>query len=242
MTRAVETNLAMIRHVAQHLGNLRDRVVFLGGAATALLITDQATPDVRITTDVDLIVEVASRVDYYHLADSLRNLNFTEDTEEDAPLCRWRIDGIAVDVMPTTAEILGFSNQWYSQALRCASTVKIAEELVIRVVTGPYFLATKIEAFYSRGKGDFLASHDMEDIVTLIDGRPELGNEVNSVDGDVKIFLAHTFEEFLQSRDFLEALPGHLLPDTSSQQRIPLLLQRLRNIAQSNAERECCNR
>jgi hypothetical protein len=65
MNRAVEANLAMIRHVAGRLGNLRERVVFLGGAATALLITDSAAPDVRVTTDVDVIVEIASRGDYY---------------------------------------------------------------------------------------------------------------------------------------------------------------------------------
>lgn len=231
MAKAVEANLAMIRHVAERFGHLRDRVVFLGGAATALLITDPATPDVRVTTDVDVIVEVASRVDYYHLAESLRTLNFREDSTEDAPLCRWRIDGIAVDIMPTDAEILGFSNQWYSQALRCATSVEITGALTIRMVTGPYFLATKIAAFYSRGKGDFLASHDMEDIVTLLDGREELAAEVAAAAADVKDFLAGTFKEFLQHRDFLEALPGHLFPDPASQQRIPLLLERARNIA-----------
>jgi len=79
MVRAVETNLEMIRHVARRLGDLRDRVVFLGGAATALLITDKATPDVRITTDIDVIVEIATRKDYHRLADSLRTLGFAED-------------------------------------------------------------------------------------------------------------------------------------------------------------------
>jgi hypothetical protein len=69
MVSAVETNLEMIRHVARRLGDLRDRVVFLGGAATALLITDKATPDVRVTTDVDVIVEIASRTDYYRLSE-----------------------------------------------------------------------------------------------------------------------------------------------------------------------------
>lgn len=233
MVRAVETNLEMIRHVARRLGDLRERVAFLGGAATALLITDKATPDVRITTDVDVIVEIASRGDYYRLAESLRSLGFTEDSGEDAPVCRWRIDGIAVDVMPTDEEILGFSNQWYSQALRLATTNEIAEKMAIRVVTGPYFLATKIEAFYSRGKGDFMASHDLEDIVTLLDGRPELGEEVRTAPEEVRGFLARTFREFQRNRDFLDALPGHLLPDSASQQRISLLTKRIREIVEA---------
>lgn len=233
MVRAVETNLEMVRHVARRLGDLRDRVVFLGGAATALLITDKATPDVRVTTDVDVIVEISSRGDYYRLSESLRSLGFTEDAGEDAPVCRWRIDGIAVDVMPTDEEILGFSNQWYPQALRLATTVEIAEKMAIRVVTGPYFLATKIEAFYSRGRGDFMASHDMEDIVSLLDGRPELGEEVRTAPEEVIDFLARNFREFLQDRDFLDSLPGHLLPDSASQQRIPLLMERIRELAEA---------
>jgi hypothetical protein len=166
---------------------------------------------------VDVIVEIASHGDYYRLAESLRSLGFTEDTGEDAPVCRWRIDGTAVDIMPTDEEILGFSNRWYPQALQFATTEEIAEKMVIRVVSGPYFLATKIEAFYSRGKGDFLASHDMEDIVTVLDGRPELGEEVRIAPEEVRDFLSRTFREFLRNRDFLDALPGHLLPDSASQ-------------------------
>ena len=233
MVRTVETNLAMIRHVAGRLGELRERMVFLGGAATALLVTDTAAPDVRVTTDVDVIVEIASKVEYYRLAESLRSRGFKEDHDEGAPLCRWRIEGVAVDVMPTDTEILGFSNQWYSQALKFATGIEIAKDMKIRVVTGPYFLATKIDAFYGRGKGDFMASHDMEDIVTLLDGRSEIAGEVREASEEVRAFLSKTFRDFLLKRDFLDSLPGFLLPDSASQRRIPLLMERIRAIAEA---------
>lgn len=233
MVRTVETNLAMIRHVADRLGELRERMVFLGGAATALLVTDTAAPDVRVTTDVDVIVEIASKVEYYRLAESLRSRGFKEDHDEGAPLCRWRIEGVAVDVMPTDTEILGFSNQWYSQALKFATGIEIAKDMKIRVVTGPYFLATKIDAFYGRGKGDFMASHDMEDIVTLLDGRSEIAGEVREASEEVRAFLSKTFRDFLLKRDFLDSLPGFLLPDSASQRRIPLLMERIRAIAEA---------
>ena len=58
----------MVRRVGERLGNLRDQVVFLGGAAAALLITDSAVPDVRATIDGDLIVEIASRAGLYAFA------------------------------------------------------------------------------------------------------------------------------------------------------------------------------
>lgn len=233
MSRAVEANLAMIRHVAARLGHLRERVVFLGGAAIALLITDEAAPDVRMTIDVDVIVEIASRGDYYRLAESLRNAGFFEDTSEGAPVCRWLIDGIVVDVMPTDEEILGFSNRWYRDAMQHASVRFIAEDIAIRLVTAPYFLATKIDAFHSRGSDDYIGSHDMEDIITLIDGRPEIVDEVGNAPDEVKEFLSGQFGAFLISRSFLDALPGHLFPDSASQQRVPLLIERIRTLAHS---------
>jgi len=46
------------------------------------------------------------------------------------------------------------------------------------MVLAPYFLATKLEAFDGRGKGDYLSSHDIEDIVAVLDGRPEILDEL----------------------------------------------------------------
>lgn len=231
MNRAIETNLTMIRHVATRLGHLRERVVFLGGAATALLITDSAAPDVRVTVDVDVIVEITSRGDYYRLAESLRAAGFAEDAREGAPICRWIVDGTVVDVMPTDDEILGFSNRWYEQAMHHATTRLIDDDVAIRLVTAPYFLATKIEAFRSRGGDDYLISHDMEDIITLLDGRPEIVEEVSAAPEDVREFLAVQFAQFLRSRSFLDALPGHLPPDSASQQRVPILMERITTIS-----------
>lgn len=232
MVTALRTNLAMIELVARRLGELRKGVVFLGGASTALLITDAAAPDVRATTDVDVIVEVTSTFDYYRLADELRVLGFAEDTGEGAPMCRWRIDGIAVDIMPTDEGILGFSNRWYLPALRLADIREVAGGISIRVATAPFFLATKIEAFHGRGHGDFMASHDIEDIIALIDGRPEIGEEVLHAPEDVRRFITTSLREFIESRDFLEALPGHLLPDPASQRRMPIIIDRIRTLTE----------
>ena len=68
--------------------------------------------------------------------------------------------------MPTDEKILGFSNRWYKAAIHSAITYQLTEDLTIRSVTAPYFLATKMEAFLGRGHGDFLGSHDFEDMMT----------------------------------------------------------------------------
>jgi len=234
MRRTHRANIELINTVAKRLGPLRDRVVFLGGAATGLLITDTAAPDVRPTLDVDVIVEISSRIDYYKLEESLRSLGFKPDQEEGAPICRWVIERIKVDVMPTDEKILGFSNRWYKPAIKDAREIELQGGMKINMVTAPYFLATKIEAFYGRGNGDYVASHDMEDIIALLDGRPEVIDEIMSSPSELRNYLAETFQAFLKNYKFLESLPGHLPPDPASQGRVPIVRARLEGICCSS--------
>jgi len=88
-----------------------------------------------------------------------------EDTGEEAPLCRWVHHGTTLDVMPPDESILGFSNRWYRAAMESSVTEKLSDDLEIRIVTGPFFIATKLEASKGRGKGDFFGSHDLEDLI-----------------------------------------------------------------------------
>ena len=74
----------------QQLDDLADRVVFLGGCATGLLLTDMAAPPIRFTLDVDVITEVATLAEYYRLAEQLHDRGFKEDTSDDAPIYRWK--------------------------------------------------------------------------------------------------------------------------------------------------------
>jgi predicted nucleotidyltransferase len=80
--------------------------------------------------------------------------------------------------MPLDERILGFSNRWYLVAMEAATTHQLFRDLEIRIVTAPYLLATKIEAFKGRSRGDFLASHDLEDLIFVIDGRSIIVEEV----------------------------------------------------------------
>ena len=130
--------------------------------------------------------------------------------------------------MPLEPGVLGFSNPWYAGALANAEEVRLPSGLTIRTITAPYFIATKIEAFSSRGKSDFFASHDLEDIVTVIDGRPSIVQEISKADPKVKQFVRATIAYLLNESRFLDVLPGFLLPDLANQQRIRPLLERLR--------------
>lgn len=226
-------NIEMVVRAAGSLGNLCQEVAFLGGATTALLLTDPAAESIRPTLDVDVIVEAASRSDYYALEEQLRDLGFRNDQSEDAPICRWLLDDLILDVMPTAGDILGFSNRWYGEALHHAVPYEIAPAIIINLVTAPYFIATKIEAFHGRGKGDYLASHDLEDIIAVVDGRVELVDEVMLSPEPIRIFIAQKVSNLLNLRSFRDALPGHLPPDTASQQRLPLVLKCLHLLAKA---------
>lgn len=220
-------SLDLLERVAIRLGPLKKDVVFVGGAVTELLVTDPGAAEPRMTSDIDAIVEVATRSGYYEFTAKLRAAGFAEDRSEDAPLCRWVVDGIKVDLMPSDGEVLGFSNRWYAETMRHAEKRTLPGGVEVRVASAPYFLATKLEAFAGRGGGDFTASHDLEDFIAVVDGRPTLLEEVRTSPESVRSHLSQRIAEFLGKGEFLDAVAGHLPPDEASQQRAPLLLKRL---------------
>lgn len=222
-------NLARLVAVAKKLEPLLEHLAFVGGCVTGLLVTDPGAAPVRPTLDVDAIVEATSYVEFTAFEEQLRGLGFHESHVEGSPICRWVHGNSIFDLIPTNPSILGFGNRWYRAALQNAKPL-LVDALEIRLITAPYFLATKLEAFHGRGKDDYRASHDLEDIVTVIDGRPELVNEMREADAGLRQYLSQEFAALLANRDFLEALPGHLLPDAASQRRAAIVIDRIRQM------------
>lgn len=229
MRRHREACLERIVEVATLLGDLAEDVVFLGGAVAGLLVTDPASPAIRPTLDIDVLVEVATRGEYYKFQDRLRQRGFLEAVGETV-ICRFRHGSLMLDVMPTDPDILGFANRWYASAARDFRIMTV-DSVTLRVVSPACFLATKLEAFHSRGNGDFMLSHDMEDIIVVIDGRPNIVADVSMAEPDVRSYLREQFALLIQDRFFLDALPAHLPGDVGSQQRLPILLGRVARLA-----------
>jgi predicted nucleotidyltransferase len=219
----------LLARVATALGDLREKVTFVGGCATALLITDPAAAPVRVTQDVDAIVAVVSLADYHRIGGALRERGFVQTLEEGEPPYRWTYAGLKLDLMPTDAGILGFSNRWYEALLRSAVMMVIGGGAV-RVADAPSFVATKLEAFLDRGGGDYLSSHDLEDVLSVVDGRAELVAELGRAPPELRDFVAQTFARLLGEEGFDNALPG-LVIDGSPAVRTPVVRERLRAIA-----------
>lgn len=177
------------------------------------------------------LLRLATLVEYYRLSEQLRQLGFVEDTGEDAPICRWKTADVILDVMPTDPGILGFGNCWFNLAYEASEWTTLPSGKRIRLLPASHFLATKLEAFESRGESDYVMSRDIEDIITVLDGRSEIVSEVRQTNEELRDYLAQRCTMLLEERDFLDALPGHLLPDAASQGRSALIIDRLRKIA-----------
>jgi hypothetical protein len=231
MRKERNPSLQLLEWAVGKLGPLTDELVFVGGCATGLLITDMAAPPVRPTQDVDVIAEVATLGEYHRLSAALRRRGFKEDISPDAPICRWVAEKVILDVMPTRREIVGFGNEWYQAALALATRIALPSGAVIRMVAAPHFLATKLGAFDGRGNGDYLMSHDIEDIISVLDGSLEVVNEVLQAESGLRTFLAEQFAQLLADMRFEQAVPGHLPGDMASQARVPLILERRQQIA-----------
>jgi predicted nucleotidyltransferase len=227
-----DPNVQMLDVVAQRLGDaLCSRLVFVGGAVAGLLITDPAQPSIRPTEDVDLLAQVLVRAEYYALEAELRSRGFRQDMRVGAPICRWTVDEVTVDVMPTLPDVLGFSNRWYPLACETAWTATLPSGRRIQVITAPAFVATKLDAFAGRGQGDFLFSHDLADIVSVIDGRDSLLVEMRQSTTELRQQVGAAIAQLMGGRGFLESLPGHLPGDAASQARLPDLQAKLEELA-----------
>jgi len=223
-------NIEILELAVDQLDDLADEMVFLGGCATGLLITDPAAPPIRATKDVDAIVQVVSRAEYYRLADRLRGKGFSEDDSDDAPICRWKNETVILDVMPTDSDILGFGNEWYVSAIENAETTELPSGKKIRMVSAPYFLITKLEAFNGRGNNDYILSHDIEDIVAVLDGRPELVEEVKNAEPKLVVELVARFKEKLGDQAFVDSVYGHMPTDVTSQGRAEIIIKTIDKI------------
>ncbi len=167
-----DPNLSRVERTFTELVSLTDELTMVGGCAAGLLITDPAAPAVRPTLDVDLVVESASYAEYNKFGVQLNALGFRQGTAHGDPICRWRKEDLILDVMSLDESVLGFGSHWYRSAIGHRQVYRLPSGLLVHHIDAPHFLATKLAAFESRGGGDFLGSHDLEDLVRVVDGRP----------------------------------------------------------------------
>lgn len=203
------TNIVRLRSVANALGDWKNKVVFVGGATVSLFASRPLAVSVRPTDDVDVVVELVSTSEFYDLQEHLLKLGFKNDIESPI-ISRFLIQGLRVDFMPTNSSILGFSNPWYPDGVKYSMEHNMDNTGSIRIFTSPYFIASKLEAFNTRGMGDIYGSHDLEDIIFVLDQRDTIEDELATAEPKVKEYLRSQFTALLSNKSFEEALLGHV--------------------------------
>lgn len=224
-------NLGALRTVADRLDQLGLSYAFIGGSIVNLLLDRPDFAPARPTDDVDVILEVLTSERYSSVEHRIRGLGFNHDVSPGAPRCRWVLGEITVDIMPTDGAALGLNPAWLKEALATATEQEFAPTR-LRLVSAPAFLATKHVAFLDRGAGDYYGSHDLEDFITVIDGREAIIQEIDAAPAELRRYLITAIAQLMTGTAFGEALTGQLPPDDASQQRLPKLRAKLRAIAQ----------
>lgn len=202
------TNITRIKAVNNALGVLKDKVVFVGGA-TVSLYPDRRFFETRVTDDVDVIVEIINYQGRAELEENLRSLGFAHDIESSV-VCRYKIAGIVVDIMPTDDPSIGFNTKWYPEGFQKAIDYSIDADNTVKILTAPYFIATKLEAFNDRGKGDGRTSHDFEDVIFVLENRSSIWEEMNSLEGAIKEYLLAEFTKLLSNPHIFEWIDSHV--------------------------------
>lgn len=228
-----DTHIDMLKAVASALGDkLRSEMAFVGGSTTGLLITDEFTREqVRGTDDVDLIVHVIGHRQFYSLQKQLAEHGFRVAMPvpgEEMPICAMTLGELRVDFMPDDEAVLGFSNRWYQDAIATAWLHDLGDDLQIKLVSPPYFIATKLEAWNGRGNGDALESRDIEDIINLVDGRPELLDEIAECSAELRQYIADEVIKLLADRNFEYAIQSHT---SNSSERESIIFSRFEKLA-----------
>ncbi len=226
-----DPNLQRVELVAHALGELCDELVFVGGCAAGMLCTSVQAPPPRATFDVDLVAEVTALAGYHALEARFAERGFARDISPNAPICRWRVGEVEVDLMPTDERVLGFSNRWYPVATATALPLTLPSGTRIRLISAPAFLATKFEAFATRGNNNIMTSHDFEDIINVLDGRPGIETEIVAAGDELAAYLAERFRDVLRHRDFENTLPGLVVYDDLYDIRVETVRRRITSIA-----------
>ncbi|MEZ4790140.1 MAG: nucleotidyl transferase AbiEii/AbiGii toxin family protein [Flavobacteriales bacterium] len=221
-------NIQAVQFVADGLKDLRDQVVFVGGAVISLYADDPGADTPRPTSDIDLVIEVAGYAAYALLEERLAQLGF-HHTPEEPVNCRYRFHGVTVDIMPTDVPALMPTNRWYLPGMRHAVGMALPDGTKLAALTVPYFLGTKFEAHNSRGR-DMRTSKDFEDIVFILDARLHLEEEVASAPVDIRDYLKREAQALLKDPAMREAIEGHLSPQIATE-RAAVLMERLRRMA-----------
>lgn len=212
MVQHSQLNLQVVAQVAAALGELNKQVVYIGGAVISIYATEPGADLPRVTDDIDVCVQVSTFHEMEVLREQLASKKIYPDPQG-AHLYRYQYKGIAIDFIPFEETAFGPTNSWLKPGFDNARTMTI-EGIEIAVLPVSFFLATKWEAFNSRGS-DPRTSHDFEDIIYVLDNNADLLKDMSAATPALKEALKNMSTFILNHAHSNEIIECHINQTTA---------------------------
>lgn len=219
-------NEEMIHTIYSGLQNLVNEIVFVGGAIMDIYIDDEAAEPPRETMDVDIVIEAVTQSQYDKLEEKLRMNGFKNVIE--GPKCRFQYKNVLMDLMSVNDIPGSITNIWFNDGFQ--NRIKVSSgNMGIQIFPVEYFIASKLEAFKTRGNNDLFKSHDFEDIIYVLDGNKSIENSLNNSGSKVLNYFKKEFRLLLGNPSLAEAVSGSLSYNYQPE-RVEKIINILKNI------------
>ncbi|MFO8000703.1 MAG: nucleotidyl transferase AbiEii/AbiGii toxin family protein [Marinilabilia sp.] len=219
-------NIAVVAEVAEALRELKDQMVFVGGAVVSLYVDDPAADEIRPTQDIDMTLNIVNLTHWQEVQEKLAHLGFHPNPFGHA-ICSYKYKDIPVDIMAMEDGPLGPSNKWYKIGFDNLWAAQ-AKDQEIRILSAPCYLATKFEAYTNRGV-DYRTSHDIEDIVYVLDNRIHIVEEIEKDDMRIRGYVKQQLKEIINKGLLNELLMSHIHP-LMLEERMPIVEEKIAQI------------
>lgn len=217
--------------VANALGNLQNEVVYVGGSVVGFYVQEGLIDELRPTDDIDFFAEITSLAELEKLREKLKSKGFRQSAEDNV-MCRFRYEGIKVDVMSTKEIGWAPANKWFGPGIS-HKEIKTIGNINFNILSLPYFLATKFDAFEGRVETDPRLSHDIEDVAFILDNHPTWHRDILSAENEVRDFLIYWLKLIETDTKMREAILGNLEPDFQIE-RFAQILEKVKELRNSD--------
>jgi predicted nucleotidyltransferase len=223
-------NIAVVAEIAAALKDMKNDMIFVGGAVVSLYTDDPAADEIRPTQDVDMTLNILNLGHWGKVQEKLSTLGFYPDPFGHA-ICSYKYKDIPIDIMAMEDGPLGPANKWYSIGSKDLWSAQ-AKEQEIKILSTPCYLATKFEAFNDRGF-DFRTSHDIEDIIYILDNRTSIVEEVINSEPSIRAFVFEQLQKISNKGLLNEVLMAHIHP-LMIEERLTIVEEKITQIIAQN--------
>lgn len=219
-------NIATVAEIATALKELKDQMIFVGGAVVSLYVKDEPAEEIRQTDDVDVTINLVNYAAWAQMQERLAVLGFSPDPNGHA-ICSYLYKGISVDIMPSKDGPVGPANRWYEVGFDNLWTHTI-DGIDIKILSVGCFLASKFEAFKDRGR-DYRLSHDFEDIIYILDNRASIIADIAKEPKSIQQFLKEELTKVYTKPNFEEIMSCYITP-LIFEDRLPIIKDKIETI------------